>query len=108
MSNAVVSWVEKELGIIKADAEAVGPSILAWAHNFLADISPVVIAAANDAVLAAVTVPGGGTVKFTAAVAAAGVDLVAKGIPIAENDLKAAVQIAYNALPDAAIAKAAS
>lgn len=99
MTNTVIVWVEKELGILKDDAEAVVPSVIAWAHNFLADITPVMIQAANDAVVALVTAPGSGAVKFAAAVEAAGADLATKGIPIAVNDLKALVQIAYNALP---------
>lgn len=100
MTNAIIAWIEKEAGIIKTDAIAIEPAVIAWAKNFLTDIKPVVVKAANDAVLAAVTIPGDGSVKFAGAVAVALADLATQGIPIAENDLKAAVQIAYNALPD--------
>lgn len=96
----LVTWLEKELGIIKGDIIAIEPSIIAWAHNFLKDVTPVLIKAANDAVLAAVTIPGGGAIKFAAAVATATADLIAQGVPVVDKDLKAAVQIAYKALPD--------
>ena len=72
---------------------------MAWAKNFLSTITPAIKQAAEDAVLAAVSVPGTGTVKAAAAFATATADLASKGIPIVENDLKAAIQIAYNALP---------
>jgi|SRR6185503_16350031 len=99
MSNAIITWIDKEFGILKTDAVAIEPEILAWAKNFLSTITPVIKQAATDAVLAAVTVPGTGSVKAAAALAAATADLASKGVPIVENDLKAAIQIAYNALP---------
>lgn len=99
MTNVVITWVEKELGILKTEVIAIKPEILAWATNFLATITPVIKQAAEDAVLAAVTVPGSGAVKFAAAVASAAADLATQGIPVVENNIKAAVQIAYNALP---------
>lgn len=108
MTNAVLTYIEKELGILKTDVITIEPAVIAWAKNFLSDIKPVVVKAANDAVLAFVTVPGTGAEKFAGAVAAAAVDLATQGIPIAENDLKAAVQIAYNALPDAVKATSAA
>ncbi len=101
MTNVAIAWVEKELGILKTDVVAISPEILTWAQNFLSTITPVIKQAAEDAVLAAVTVPGTGTVKAAAALATATADLAGKGIPIVENDLKAAIQIAYNALPTA-------
>ena len=100
MTNAAILWVEKELGILKADAPALETSVLAWAHNFLSAITPVVRQAATDAVIAFVTLPGTGAVKFAGAVAAATADLVAKGVPVVDGQIKAAVQIAYEALPD--------
>jgi hypothetical protein len=99
MTNAVITWIDKELGILKTDISTVSPEILAWASNFLSTITPVIKQAAEDAVLAAVTVPGTGAVKAAAALATATADLATKGIPVVENDLKAAIQIAYNALP---------
>jgi hypothetical protein len=92
MTNPVVAWLEKGL----AGSE---PEVLAWAKNFLTGITPIIKQAATDAVLAAVTVPGTGSVKAAAALATATADLASKGIPVVENDLKAAIQIAYNALP---------
>lgn len=77
----------------------VEPEILAWAKNFLSSITPIIKQAATDAVLAAVSVPGTGAVKAVAALASATADLASKGVPVVENDLKAAIQIAYNALP---------
>jgi hypothetical protein len=99
MTNAVITWIEKEFGGLKTEVVAIEPQILAWAKNFLASITPVIEKAATDAVLAAVTVPGTGSVKAAAALATATADLASQGVPIVENDLKAAIQIAYNALP---------
>ena len=99
MANAVITWFEKEAGHLKSEVTTISPEILAWAKNFLATITPVIKQAAEDAVLAAVTVPGSGSVKAAAALATATADLASKGIPVVENDLKAAIQIAYNALP---------
>lgn len=98
MTNTVITWIEKELGIIKTEIVSIEPEILAWAKNFLSSITPVIKQAATDAVLAAVTFPGTGAMKAAAALAAATADLTSKGIPIVENDLKAAIQIAYQAL----------
>lgn len=99
MTNAVITWIEKEFGSLKTSVVAIEPEILAWAQNFLANITPIIKQAATDAVLAAVSVPGSGAVKAAAALATASADLMSKGVPVIENDLKAAVQIAYNALP---------
>lgn len=99
MTNAVITWLEKEAGILKTEVVAIEPSVLAWAKAFLADITPVLKQAATDAVLAAVATPGTGEIKFAAAVATATADLASKGIPVVDNDLKAAIQIAYKALP---------
>lgn len=108
MTNVVISWIDKELGIIKTEAMVIKPEILAWARNFLSSVTPVIEQAATDAVLAAVTVPGSGQVKAAAALATATADLASKGIPIVENDLKAAIQIAYNALPASVTGNAAA
>jgi hypothetical protein len=97
--SAVWTWIHDELGTITAGAKAIEPEVVAWASNFLSTITPVIKQAATDAVLTAVTVPGAGTVKAAAAFAAATADLVSKGVPIIDADLKAAIQIAYNALP---------
>jgi translation initiation factor 2B subunit (eIF-2B alpha/beta/delta family) len=99
MTNVIVAWFDKELGIVKTDISNLDPQIIAWAKNFLSTITPVIKQAAEDAVLAAVTVPGTGAIKAAAALATATADLATKGVPIVENDLKAAIQIAYNALP---------
>ena len=97
--SSVWTWVHDKLGTITAGAKALEPEIVAWASNFLSSITPVIKQAATDAVLTAVTVPGSGSVKAAAAFAAASADLISKGIPVADADLKAAIQIAYNALP---------
>lgn len=99
MTNAVITWIEKETGILKTDITALTPEVIAWAKNFLSTITPVVIQAAENAVAAAVTVPGGGAVKAAAALASATLELTTAGVPIIENDLKAAIQVAYNNLP---------
>jgi hypothetical protein len=99
MTNTVITWIDKELGLIKTEVSTISPEILAWAKNFLSTITPVIKQAAEDAVLAAVTVPGTGSMKAAAALATATADLATKGVPVVENDLKAAIQIAYNALP---------
>lgn len=99
MTNVVITWVEKEFGILKTDVVALSPEIIAWATNFLSTITPVIKQAAEDAVLAAVSVPGTGAIKAAAALATAVADLSSKGIPVIESDLKAAIQIAYTALP---------
>lgn len=102
MSNpfsTALTWVETETGIIKTDVIALEPEIIAWAKNFLITITPVIRQAATDAVMAAVAVPGDGTVKAAAALATALADLTTKGIPVVESNLKAAIQIAYTALP---------
>lgn len=106
--SVALTWVEKETGILKTDVVAIAPQILAWAKNFLATITPVIEKAASDAVLTAVTIPGTGAIKFAAALAAATADLTTQGVPIAENDLKAAIQIAYNALPASVTGNAAA
>ena len=93
------TWFHNLLGEITTEAKVIEPEILAWAQNFLASVTPIIKQAATDAVLAAVTVPGSGAVKAAAALATATADLASKGIPVVENDLKAAIQIAYNALP---------
>lgn len=108
MTNAVITWVEKEFGILKTDVIEIEPEIIAWAKNFLVTVTPVIKQAAEDAVLAAVSFPGTGMEKAAAAFTAATADLTSKGIPIIENDLKAAIQIAYNALPSAVTANAAA
>lgn len=102
MTNIVITYIEKEIGILKTEVHTLEPQIIAWAKNFLASITPVIEKAATDAVLAAVAVPGDGTIKAAAALAAATADLATQGIPVVENDLKAAIQIAYNNLPSAA------
>lgn len=102
MSNpfsTALTWVETETGIIKTDVIALEPAIIAWAKNFLITITPVIRQAATDAVMAAVAVPGDGTVKAAAALATALADLTTKGVPVVESNLKAAIQIAYTALP---------
>jgi len=99
MTNAVIAYFEKELGILKADAAPIETSLLAWVHNFLADMTLVIKQAADDAVVAAVATPGTGEMKAAAAFAIASADLVSKGIPIADADLKTAIQISYKALP---------
>ena len=99
MSNAFVTWFHTLLGKITTAAQTIEPEILAWATNFLASITPVIKQAATDAVLAAIAVPGDGAVKAAAALATATADLAKQGVPVVENDLKAAIQIAYNALP---------
>lgn len=99
MTNTVIAWIDKELGIIKTDVSELNPEIIAWAKNLLSSVTPVIKQAAEDAVLAAVTVPGNGAIKAAAALAAATADLLSKGVPIAENDLKAFIQIAYKSLP---------
>lgn len=101
MFEEVLVWIHKEMGDIESNAETIEPEILAWAKNFLTSITPVIKEAATDAVLAVVTVPGTGIEKAAAALASATADLASKGVPIVENDLKAAIQIAYNALPAA-------
>ena len=101
MTNAIVAWLEKEL-------DGIEPEVLAWAKNFLSGITPVIKQAATDAVLAAVTVPGTGAVKAAAALATATTELASKGIPVVENDLKAAIQIAYNSLPTSVTGNAAA
>ena len=65
-------------------------SALALEHSFFAEITPVIIKAAQDAVLAAVVAPGSGMVK-----AAAGKDLAEQGIPSAVSDLKVHIQNVY-------------
>ena len=97
--ESVLTWVHNKLGTVTAGAKALEPEVVAWASNFLSSITPVIKEAATDAVLAAVTVPGSGAVKAAAAFAAASADLLSKGVPIVDADLKAAIQIAYNALP---------
>jgi hypothetical protein len=101
MTNAVITWIGKEFGLIHTEIVAIEPEVLAWAKNFLATITPILRQAATDAVLAAVSVPGSGAIKAAAALAAATLDLTTKGVPVIEADLKAAIQIAYNALPAA-------
>lgn len=108
MTLSAITWFEKELGIIKTEVVALEPEILAWAKNFLSTITPVIKQAAEDAVMTAVSVPGGGTVKAAAALAAATADLISKGVPVVENDLKAAIQIAYNNLPASVVDDAAA
>lgn len=117
MSNAIVTYLKAELAkfesnptveTVENDVKAIEPSILAWAKNFLATITPVIEKAATDAVLAAVTVPGTGAIKAAAALATATADLTTHGVPIVENDLKAAIQIAYNALPASVTGNAAA
>lgn len=95
----ILTWIKKELGIVSTTLKAIEPEVLAWATNFLSGITPVIKEAATDAVLAAVTVPGSGAVKAAAALATATADLLSKGVPVVEANLKAAIQIAYNALP---------
>lgn len=98
--STAITWIETETGIMKADVIAIEPAVIAWAKNFLSVITPVIRQAATDGVLAAVSVPGSGEIKFAAAVAAAAADLATKGIPVVESQLKAAVQIAYDGLPE--------
>lgn len=108
MTLAVFTWIETKFGILKTEVVAIEPEVLAWAKAFLTDITPVIKQAATDAVLAAISVPGGGAVKFAAATAAATADLLSKGVPVVENDIKAAIQIAYKSLPVAITGNAAA
>lgn len=102
------SWFHSLLGTVETKVQTIEPEIIAWAKNFLSTITPVIKEAATDAVLAAVSVPGSGTVKAAAALASAAADLATKGIPVVENDLKAAIQIAYAALPASITGNAAA
>lgn len=108
MTNAVITWIEQEFGGLKTEVVAIEPTILAWAKNFLSTITPVIEKAATDAVIAAVSVPGSGEVKAAAALATATADLATQGVPVVENNLKAAIQIAYNALPAPVVGNAAA
>lgn len=96
---SISTWFHNLLGEVTTEAKTIEPEILAWAQNFLSTVTPVIKAAATDAVLAAVSVPGSGEVKAAAALASATGVLISQGVPVVENDLKAAIQIAYNALP---------
>ncbi len=96
---SISTWFHNLLGKVETQVQTIEPEILAWAKNFLSSITPIIKQAATDAVLAAVSVPGTGEVKAAAALATATADLVSQGVPVVENDLKAAIQIAYNALP---------
>lgn len=80
-------------------------ALVAWAHNLLVQITPVVKQAAEDAVTAAETVPGNGEVKAAAALAAAIADLTSKGVPIVVNAIKGAIEIAFanTVSPEAAV-----
>jgi hypothetical protein len=95
-AKALIAKIEGE---VKTEAVTIEPEILSWAKNFLSTITPVIKQAAEDSVLAAVSVPGTGAVKAAAALASATADLVSKGVPVIENNLKAAIQIAYTSLP---------
>lgn len=70
-------------------------AFVAWAHNLLVQITPVIKQAAEDAVAAAVSIPGSGEVKAAAALAAAIADLTEKGVPIVTNAIKGAIAIAF-------------
>jgi len=105
---SISTWFHSLLGTVETKAETIEPEILAWAKNFLSGITPVIKQAATNAVLAAISVPGTGTVKAAAAFAAASGELISQGVPIVENDLKAAIQIAYNALPASITGNAAA
>lgn len=70
-------------------------ALVAWAHNLLVQITPVVKQAAEDAVNAALAVPGNGEIKAAAALAVAIADLTAKGEPIVVNAIKGAIEIAF-------------
>lgn len=95
----VLTWFKKELGILHTEIVAIEPEVIAWAKNFLAGVTPILRQTATDAVIAAVSVPGNGEIKFAAAVATASAELLAKGVPFIDGQLKAVVQIAYDALP---------
>jgi hypothetical protein len=105
---SISTWFHSLLGTVETKVQTIEPEIIAWAKNFLSTITPIIKEAATDAVLAAVTVPGSGAVKAAAALASATADLATKGIPVVENDLKAAIQIAYNALPASVTGNAAA
>jgi hypothetical protein len=96
---SISTWFHSLLGKVETQVQTIEPEILAWAKNFLSSVTPIIKQAATDAVLAAISVPGSGEVKAAAALATASADLIAQGVPVVENDLKAAIQIAYNALP---------
>lgn len=103
----VLAWVKKETGLVETKVVAVEPEAIAWVESFLKSITPAVRQAATDAVIAAVSVPGTGTVKAVAALGIAAKDLVEQGLPVVETDLKAAIQIAYHALPSSLASNAA-
>jgi hypothetical protein len=102
------TWFHSLLGEVKTEVTTIEPEILAWASNFLSGVTPVIKEAVTDAVLAAVSVPGTGAMKAAAALASASAVLVGKGVPVVENDLKAAIQIAYQALPSSVTGNAAA
>lgn len=86
---------DKVFGTIKEEFTQDEQALVAWAHNLLVQITPAVKQAAEDAVQAAISVPGNGEVKAAAALAAAIADLTAKGIPIVINAIKGAIEIAF-------------
>jgi len=103
MTFSVTAWAKNEIAALENKVaptlKAEEAAMLAWVHNFLADMTPVIKQAADDAVIAAVSMPGSGEAKAAAAFATASAVLISKGIPIADADLKTAIQISYKALP---------
>lgn len=83
--------VENEVKEVWSDDEK---ALIDWAHNLLIQITPAVKAAASAAVIAAETVPGGAEAKAAAAFTAASATLVAQGLPVIENAIKGAIEIA--------------
>jgi len=94
-----MSWWTTIRNKIEGNVDAVftaeEQALVTWAHNLLVQITPVVKQAAEDAVAAAVAVPGNGEVKAAAALATAIADLSSKGVPIVVNAIKGAIEIAF-------------
>lgn len=94
-----MSWWTSLRNKIEGDAQTVftadEQALVTWAHNLLVQITPVIKQAAEDAVSAAVSVPGNDEVKAAAALTTAIADLTSKGVPIVTNAIKGAIEIAF-------------
>lgn len=89
--NKVEGWFSSD---VKPKLEAAETDFIAWAHNLLAQITPVLKQAATDAVAVAESTGGSASDKFASAETAVKEILTTAGAPIVENAIKGAIEIA--------------
>lgn len=93
-----MSWISDEVKVLLAWLSGVGMAVFnllsAMGKSIAANGGPVLVQAAEDAVLAAETTGGDASAKLAAAQAAVIADLQKNGIPVVMNAVNGAIEAA--------------